>query len=69
MPMPIPLPTAQPPEIERVQTLYAARYGVTLGFEEARDLLEGVMRFIYLTQIEPQVASRRAAGADHEPLT
>ncbi len=47
-----PLPTAESAEIERVQLLYRERHSVTLSFDEAKRLLEGVMQFIYLTEIE-----------------
>jgi hypothetical protein len=47
-----PLPIAAAPEVERVRALYRERYSVMLSFEEAKQLLEGVMQFIYLTEIE-----------------
>lgn len=50
-----PLPTAEHPEIARVQALYRARYYVELSFDEAKRLLEGVMQFIYLTEIEDAI--------------
>jgi hypothetical protein len=65
--MPIPLPTATPTEVERVQTLYWDRYCVTLTFEQARDLLEGLMRFYYLTRVEPHLAPLRQQEAQDAP--
>ena len=53
--MDYPLPTAEAPEVERVQTLYRTRYDVELSYEEARRLLEGVMQFIYLTEVEDAI--------------
>lgn len=50
-----PLPTAEAPEIERVQSLYRVQYGVVLSFEEAKELLERVMQFIYLTEVEDAI--------------
>ena len=50
-----PLPTAEAPEIERVQSLYRSQYGVILSFEEAKELLERVMQFIYLTEVEDAI--------------
>jgi hypothetical protein len=50
--MSYPLPVAEPPEVEKVRALYRTRYSVTLSFDEAKRLLEGVMQFIYLTEID-----------------
>lgn len=47
-----PLPTAHPEEIARVQAFYRDKFGVELGWKDAKDLLEAVMQFIYLTEIE-----------------
>lgn len=47
-----PRPTAEPPEIARVQKLYRAQHGLDLSFDEAKDILERVAQFIYLTEIE-----------------
>jgi hypothetical protein len=51
MPQSYPPPTALPDEVEAVRELYRTRYGVALGFDEAKRLLEGVAQFIYLTEI------------------
>ena len=53
--MPYPLPIAETPEIEKVRTLYRVRYGVNLSFDDAKRFLEGVMQFIYLTEVEPKL--------------
>lgn len=53
--MDYPLPTAEAPEVERVQALYRTRYHLELSHDEAKRLLEGVMQFIYLTEVEPQI--------------
>lgn len=50
--MDYPLPTAEAPEVERVQALYCTRYGLELSFDEAKDILERVAQFIYLTEVE-----------------
>ena len=47
-----PRPIAQTPQIEKVRHLYRTRYGVTLSFDEAKTLLEQVMHFIYLTELD-----------------
>ncbi len=68
-----PLPIADTPEIERVQRLYRERYSVTLSFDEAKRLLEGVAQFIYLTQIDDALRpvrqeiqrERRSADPEH----
>ena len=57
--MPYPLPIAETPEIEKVRTLYRMRYGVNLTFDEAKRFLEGVMQFIYLTEVEPKLIPLR----------
>ncbi len=49
--MDYPLPTAEPPEIERVQRLYREEYDVELTQAQAKDLLERVMQFIFLTEM------------------
>jgi len=54
-----PLPTADPPEVARIQALYRTRYQVELSYEEAKRLLEGVMHFIYLTEVEDAIHSLR----------
>ena len=54
-----PLPIADTAEIERVQHLYQQRYAVTLSFDEAKRLLEGVAQFIYLTHIEDAIRPLR----------
>lgn len=49
--MDYPMPIAEPPEIKRVQELYLRDYNLTLSYAEAKDLLERVMQFIYLTEM------------------
>ena len=48
---PYPLPTAAPEYVTRMQGLFAQRYGVTLTEEQAKELLETLMRLVYLTQL------------------
>lgn len=48
---PYPLPTAKDEHVQKVMDLYQERYGVTLTQERARELLETLMRLIYLTQL------------------
>ena len=55
-PMPQPLPIAETPEIEKLRTLYRTHYSANLTFDEAKHFLEGLMQFIYLTEVEPKLA-------------
>jgi len=55
-----PRPVAPPEGVRRVQELYRTQYQVELTEEEARTLLEGVMQFIYLTQIHDALHSLRS---------
>ena len=48
---PYPLPTAAPEYVKRMQSLFAERYGANLTTEEAKELLETLMRLVYLTQL------------------
>ncbi len=47
-----PLPAAQPAEVNRVIELYRTAYRMELTYDEAKDILERVMQFIYLTEVE-----------------
>ena len=51
-PLLYPRPTAEDPEIERTMNLYENKFGVELTRTEAKDILERLMQFIYLTEIE-----------------
>lgn len=53
--IPYPLPIAEIPEIEKVRILYREKYHVELSFAEAKDFLEHVMQFIYITEVEPKL--------------
>ncbi|WP_394793101.1 hypothetical protein [Armatimonas sp.] len=48
---PYPLPTAAPEFVTRMQDLFDKRYSVTLTEQEAKELLETLMRLVYLTQL------------------
>ena len=48
---PYPLPTATLEHVTRMQTLYAQHYGATLSEKDAKELLETLMRLVYLTQL------------------
>ena len=48
---PYPLPTAAPEYVKRMQSLFAERYGANLTTEDAKELLETLMRLVYLTQL------------------
>ena len=48
---PYPLPTAAPEYVARMQTLYEQNYGATLSEKDAKELLETLMRLVYLTQL------------------
>jgi len=58
--MDYPLPTAEAAEVERVQSLYRTRLGLELTFDDAKDVLERVAHFIYLTQVEDALHPLRA---------
>ncbi len=47
-----PLPTASPVHVERVILFYRERFGVELKQAEAKEFLERVMQFVYLTELE-----------------
>lgn len=64
--MAYPLPIAQDPEIKRVQEYYARHHGITVPYDEAKRLLEGVMQFVYLTQIEDKLKDLKAELADSQ---
>ncbi len=40
--------------VEAIRDLYRSRYAVSLSFKEAKNLLEGVMQFVYLTEVLPR---------------
>ncbi len=52
-----PLPVAEPAEIRRVVELYRTAYRIELTYDEAKDVLERVMQFIYLTEVEDALHS------------
>jgi len=54
-----PPPTSLPEEVQAVRGLYQSRYGVILTHDQAKNLLEGVAQFIYLTEIEHALRSVR----------
>ncbi|MCX6378622.1 MAG: hypothetical protein NT023_03970 [Armatimonadetes bacterium] len=55
-----PLPNAAPEYVERVQRLYRERFGVELTHAEAKEFLERVMQFVYLTELEDALHPLRA---------
>ncbi|MEP6754459.1 MAG: ASCH domain-containing protein [Chthonomonadales bacterium] len=50
-----PLPVADKQFADRLIEIYKTNYDVDLSFDEAKQLLEQMMEFIYLTQIDPIV--------------
>lgn len=54
-----PLPTAEEPEINRVIDLYRREYGLDLSFDEAKEFLERVAQFVYLTEVEDALQGLR----------
>ena len=67
--MDYPLPTAQAPEIARVQTLYREQYRVELSFGDAKELLERVMQFVYLTEMEDAIRPLMEDAKQTEEVT
>jgi hypothetical protein len=68
-PMTFPQPTAPVEQIDCLQSLYQTRYGVTLTHEQAKELLESVMQFVYLTQIEPMIAPHFGKLSSSQPAS
>ena len=66
MPHSYPPPTALPKEVEKVRTLYRERYGVELGFDETKRFLEGAAQFVYLTEVDRELAD---VGGVRDPFT
>lgn len=62
-------PVASAKHIEAIQTLYSSRYAVSLTLEEAKQLLEGVMRLVYLTEVLPQLEKSIAKHDDATAIT
>lgn len=60
-----PLPEAEPHEVNRVIELYRATYDMEMTYDEAKDILERVALFIYLTEVEGVIHSTEAL---HNPL-
>lgn len=58
--LPSPLPTATEREIQAVQDLYRAEFGVALTAQAAKTLVEGVMHVLVLTYYEDALRSLRA---------
>lgn len=48
---PYPLPTADEKHIKHFQELFESRYSANLTYEQAKELLETLMRLVYLTQL------------------
>lgn len=65
-----PLPTAEPDYIRRVIDLYRREYGMELGYDEAKEFLERVAHFTYLTEVEPALEELRRSDDDdhHDPV-
>ncbi len=47
-----PLPVAEKEYVEQLMAVYKASYAVELSFDDAKQLLEQMMHFVYLTQID-----------------
>ena len=59
-----PLPIALVPETERVIALFFSEYGISLTHHDAKNFLERVMQFIYLTEVEDVVSSIQNESSD-----
>lgn len=61
-------PAASDKRIKEIQSLYREKYEVELTYEEAKVLLEGVMRMVYLTEWMPRLEeaqrAKEAQGGD-----
>src|SRR4051794_36196273 len=61
-----PLPCADQENIDRLIEVYRKDYHVELSFDEAKQYLEQMMHFVYLTQIDPIV--NEVVGHHNDPL-
>jgi len=61
-----PLPCAEKEDIEKLIAVYKTNYDIELSFDEAKQLLEQMMQFVYLMQIDPIV--NEVVGHYNDPL-
>lgn len=61
-----PLPSADKEYIDQLIAIYKDSYGVDLSFAEAKEFLEQLMQFVYLTEIDPIVFD--LVGHYNDPL-
>lgn len=60
-------PTPSSGGIAKLQRFYQNEYGVELSEEQAHEILSGIMRFLYLTEIKPgRVTGSSAASTTGE---
>jgi hypothetical protein len=67
------LPTADEEGVRRIQDLYKQKFGVESTHAEAKAMLEGAMRLVYLTEVEHAIhpireeieRQRRQAGEEY----
>jgi hypothetical protein len=68
-----PMPFASEAGVEEMKVLYKEDFGIELTHDEAREVLERLMGFIYLTEVESAIRpireeikrERRQTGAKH----
>ena len=63
-----PLPTANDASVQKVIDLYEREYQVQLTYDEAKRFLEGVMHFIYLTEVEGVLRDGGVVLGQHDGL-
>jgi hypothetical protein len=61
-----PLPIAEKEDIDKLIAVYKTNYEVEISFDEAKQLLEQMMHFVYLTQIDPIV--NEVVGHYNDPV-
>jgi len=61
-----PLSCAEKEDVEKLIAVYKTKCDVELSFDEAKLLLEQMMHFVYLTQIDPIV--NEVVGHYNDPL-
>ena len=61
-------PTPSPQGIAKLRAFYLHEYGMTIGDEDAYEILGGVMRFLYLTRVKPE-RERLQAASDARPAS
>ena len=57
------LPTPSDKGVEKLQRYYREQHNMEVRAEKAYEVLSGLMRFVYLTQIRPPVEEEPAAAS------